>query len=101
MTVAASSLPVFGHALIPEFSFRPGYINLNHGSYGSVPKRVMEYCRKLSDECESSPDIFIRRTYLPLLTEVRTSIASMIKADVDDVVMVPNATTVSAPIPCG
>ena len=55
----------------------------------------MAYCRKLSDECEGNADRFMRRSYLPLLTDVRKRLASLCKTDLSSVVLVPNATHVS------
>lgn len=100
--------------------FDERYVNLNHGqssisqlqqpegltllvstvagSYGSVPRPVMAYCRKLSDQCEGNADRFMRRTYLPLLTDVRKRLADLCKTDLSSVVLVPNATHVSAPM---
>ena len=104
--------------------FDEGYVNLNHGqpfilsiplpteqteglillvstvagSYGSVPRPVMAYCRKLSDQCEGNADRFMRRTYLPLLTDVRKRLADLCKTDLSSVVLVPNATHVSPPL---
>ena len=55
----------------------------------------MAYCRKLSDECEGNADRFMRRSYLPLLTDVRKRLANLCKTDLGSVVLVPNATHVS------
>lgn len=43
-------------------------------------------------ECESNPDLFMRRTYLPMLTRVRQRVADLIGAETDEVVIVPGAT---------
>jgi len=48
--------------------------------------------RKLSDEVESFPDIFMRRNWLPKLNDVRSKVAGLIGARQDEVVIVPNAT---------
>ena len=48
--------------------------------------------RKISDQVESAPDIFMRRTWLPLLTKVRMQVADIINAQADEVVIVPSAT---------
>jgi len=52
----------------------------------------MAYCRQLSDQCEENPDLFIRRTYLPLLQDVRRRLAEHCNTRIDEVVLVPNAT---------
>nr|GAT59526.1 PLP-dependent transferase [Mycena chlorophos] len=79
--------------MLEYFPFDPSYTNLNHGSYGSLPRPVLEYCKALDAEAESNPDRWIRQTYLPLLTNVRTRLASLIGAKPDECVMVANAST--------
>ena len=49
--------------------------------------------REYQDQCESTPDPFIRYTYPKLLDESRAAVAKVINAPVDGVVFVPNATT--------
>lgn len=67
-------------------------VNLNHGSYGSPPIPVVEAMRALSKQCEESPDHFMRRAWLPLLTKARKGVADIIHAREDEVVLVPNTT---------
>ncbi len=47
---------------------------------------------KLSDQCEAMPDLFMRRSYLPILNEIRGQVADMLGAQAEEVVIVPNAT---------
>ncbi len=58
------------------------------GSYGSPPIPVLNAMHRLSDQCESNPDLFMRKSYLPLLTDVRKQLAEMVNADVEDCVIV-------------
>lgn len=44
--------------------------------------------RTISDTCESCPDLFMRRTYLPLMHKVREALAALVNAHVDDCVLV-------------
>ncbi|KAJ7361135.1 pyridoxal phosphate-dependent transferase [Mycena albidolilacea] len=83
--------PQFGRAMLEYFPFDPGYTNLNHGSYGSLPLPVMEACRVLDSEAESSPDRWMKFTYTPRLINVRQRIAALIGAKTDECVLVPNA----------
>ena len=46
----------------------------------------------LSDQIESFPDLFMRRSWLPLLNDVRREVASLIGAQTNECVIVPNAT---------
>ena len=31
----------FGHTMLNDFVIQPGFTNLNHGSYGSTPRKVL------------------------------------------------------------
>ncbi|KAJ7292728.1 pyridoxal phosphate-dependent transferase [Mycena rebaudengoi] len=83
--------PDFGHAALEYFAFDPNYVNLNHGSYGSLPLPVMDACKDLDSEAESNPDRWVRFGYLARLTAVRQRIAALVGADTEECVMVPNA----------
>jgi hypothetical protein len=70
----------------------PSDLNFNNGSYGSPPITVLRAMRALSDECESMPDNFMKRIYLPHLIQARQGVAGIIGAGVEEVVIVPGAT---------
>ncbi|KAF9243518.1 pyridoxal phosphate-dependent transferase [Melanogaster broomeanus] len=82
--------PAFGHDMLKLFGFAPGYVNLNHGSFGSVSLPVRAVCDKLADEVESNPDKFMRISVLTYLTRVRERVAKLIGADTDECVLVNN-----------
>jgi selenocysteine lyase/cysteine desulfurase len=82
----------YGHAILPkEFLLRSGLLNFNHGSFGTVPKDVMERHVQLLHEQESCPEDWFRRVYFNYVNESRQKIAELINAHVDDVVIVENA----------
>ncbi|KAF9465637.1 pyridoxal phosphate-dependent transferase [Collybia nuda] len=85
--------PSFGHGMHKYFGFDPTYINLNHGSYGSTPLPVTAAINKMTLEIEANPDHFHRIAYLPLLIDIRRRISQLIGANVDECVLVPNAST--------
>ena len=62
------------------------------GSYGSIPIPVSKACKVIGDEVEGNPDKFIRLTYEALWIKCRERIARLIKAHVDECVLVPSAT---------
>lgn len=62
------------------------------GSYGSVPVPVSEACKVIVDEVEANPDKFMRLTYEARWIRCRERIADLIGAEVDECVLVPNAT---------
>ncbi|KAL7420902.1 hypothetical protein Q5752_004856 [Cryptotrichosporon argae] len=81
-----------GKNMLKHWSFAETYVNLNHGSYGSVPKAVMAALDAVHAETEARPCLFMRRTYMPRLVGVRAELAQLIGADTDEVVLVPNTT---------
>ncbi|WWC92518.1 uncharacterized protein L201_007477 [Kwoniella dendrophila CBS 6074] len=88
----SKGFPDFGRGMRKYWGFKDNYINLNHGSYGSPPKYVIQKMRELSDEIESNPDLFMRRSWLPKLNKVRNELSEMIGARQEEVVIVPNTT---------
>lgn len=93
-TVSSASTIAFGADIRKQcFSFAESYHPLNHGSFGTFPKEVREYQRRLQDESEARPDTFMRYTYPKLLRESKAAIAPLLGADPGEVVFVQNATT--------
>ncbi|KAF2025646.1 PLP-dependent transferase [Setomelanomma holmii] len=76
-----------------EFLFQKGYLNLNHGSFGTYPRSVRDKLRSLQDAAEARPDSFIRYEYPVLLDQSRSAIAKLLNAPTRTLVFVPNATT--------
>ncbi|KAG6852923.1 hypothetical protein C0991_008130 [Blastosporella zonata] len=86
--------PPFGHLTRDlEFAFKPGFINLNCGSFGATPRKVTDYVRRVTEEIEQSPDFFHRLNYQERVIEVREKLAEHIGAEPQEVVLVANATT--------
>lgn len=82
----------FGHDLKKKhFLLRDDLVNFNHGSFGAVPKCVMDELIRLLQEVESFPDLWFRDTMYKLEDRSRELVAELIHADKDDVVMVENA----------
>ena len=67
-------------------------IFLNHGSFGSCPRPVLEYQSALRERLERQPVQFLVRELEPLLDEARSDLARFLGAPEDDVVFVSNAT---------
>jgi selenocysteine lyase/cysteine desulfurase len=88
-----STIP-FGYEMRQRhFSFAEGYRTLNHGSYGTSPKAVLEYQRQLHSEVEARPDTFVRYTSREYLKPSRVAIAGMLGVETNEVIFVPNTTT--------
>ena len=63
-----------------SWSLDPKTIFLNHGSYGAVPKVVLEAQRKLEDEIERDPVEFMMDAYPCAYREARQSLAKFVGA---------------------
>src|SRR2546426_9421850 len=66
---------------------------LNHGSFGSCPRQVLDYQTRLRERLERQPIQFLVRDLEPLLDEARNALAQFLGAPGDDLVCIPNATT--------
>ncbi|XP_070177170.1 uncharacterized protein [Littorina saxatilis] len=76
-----------------EFRLRPASGFMNNGSYGSVPRRVLDVQKRYLDIMESHPDHWFRRTAFEDWNDARKSVAEFVSADVEDIVFVVNATS--------
>ncbi len=66
---------------------------LNHGAFGAALRPVIEVARRWQSHMESQPLRFIDRQLLPLLIYATREMAAFVKADPQDLVLIPNATT--------
>jgi len=71
----------------------PAVTFLNHGSFGSCPRPVLDAQRAWRDQMESEPITFFDRDLPSLLADARAPVAAFLVADPEDLVFVPNATT--------
>jgi selenocysteine lyase/cysteine desulfurase len=81
----------FGRQLLEKFYLDPEYINVNHGSYGSPPREVVEQTRKYQEQMDFNTEKWIRYTIYEKLNETRKIIGEYINADHEDIVIVENA----------
>ncbi|KAK4449788.1 putative L-cysteine desulfhydrase [Podospora aff. communis PSN243] len=72
--------------------FDPNYRNLNHGSFGTIPRAIQAKLRDYQDQAEARPDPFVRYKEKELLDESRAAVAKVLNAPVDTVVFLSNAT---------
>ncbi|OKL61718.1 hypothetical protein UA08_02442 [Talaromyces atroroseus] len=84
---------IFGARLLSSFPFTAGNININHGSFGAYPFAVREALNNYQRRIDAQPDGFLRYELPELIDKSRSAVAQLINADVDNVVLVPNATT--------
>lgn len=71
----------------------PNVTFLNHGSFGSCPRPVLEFQRSIRDRLERQPIQFLVRELEPQLDAARAELARFVGAEPDNLVFVPNATT--------
>ena len=84
----------FGHVRRDDFSFAPGYLNINHGSFGATPKSVAEAQRVHTANMGARPDAWFRTDYKVVVNDVRSKLAAYVGAtDTEDLVLVENASS--------
>jgi len=69
------------------------FMFLNHGSYGAVPRSIIEEQHRLRLHIDSQPVRFFTREMEPLMEAARERLAAFLGADPAGTVFVPNATT--------
>jgi isopenicillin-N epimerase len=74
-----------------QFSLDPRVAYLNHGSFGSVPKTVVEAQREFQVLEESNPNLFFRTTLPKLHDEARALVAEWLGTSPELFAFVPNA----------
>ncbi|TIB29923.1 hypothetical protein E3P85_02939 [Wallemia ichthyophaga] len=63
------------------------------GSFGAVPKPVMQAYRKIQDKVEANPDLwYVEAEYEAPLNQARRRLSKLVNCDDQDLVFVPNAT---------
>jgi isopenicillin-N epimerase len=70
----------------------PAITFLNHGSFGSCPRPILDEQLRLREQLEREPVRFMVRELEPLLDEARRALGDFVGAQPDDLAFVPNAT---------
>ena len=79
-------------ALAKHWPLDPKITFLNHGSFGSCPRAVLEFQQGLRDRLERQPVQFLVRELEGLLDEARAALAGFIGARTENLVFTANAT---------
>ena len=74
------------------FPLDPAITFLNHGSFGSCPRPVLDAQRRWRDRLEAQPVQFLARDLGNLLEEARAALGDFVGAHPDDLAFVTNAT---------
>ncbi|KAE8369555.1 aminotransferase family protein [Aspergillus caelatus] len=83
----------FGKPMRQQFLFDGSWVNMNHGSFGAIPKYVRKCLLEKQDLVETSPDAFIRYDYSKHLLESRKAVADLVNAPLGTIALIPNATS--------
>lgn len=81
-----------GKNRLADFYVDPTYVNVNHGSYGYVPRVVMEEKRRLIERCEFNTEKWFRWDAEGLVEDARAYIATRINCKPQNVFFIQNAT---------
>lgn len=93
MTQPANSVDLTRPAVDPSvWLLDPSIAFLNHGSFGSCPRAVLDFQRELRERLERQPITFLVRELEGLLDRARATLAAFVGAEAEDLVFVPNAT---------
>ncbi|KAF8485925.1 PLP-dependent transferase [Russula ochroleuca] len=90
MTMPTQPPPPFGHQLRQYFGFETDYVNLNSGSYGSVPNPVLAATEASFRSIEGNIDRFIKLHLDEYLTPARHRMAKFLGAGPEEIVFVPS-----------
>ncbi|CAO3610002.1 unnamed protein product [Cunninghamella blakesleeana] len=80
----------FGRSLRSDFFFEENYISLNHGSYGTYPKKIQKKIHYWQNEAEKNPDRFLKREIWPILEKNKKLVADFLNCRADELVFVNN-----------
>ncbi|KOC11242.1 hypothetical protein AFLA70_617g000400 [Aspergillus flavus AF70] len=83
----------FGKPMRQHFLFDDSWVNMNHGSFGAIPKYVRKCLLEKQDLVEKSPDAFVRYDYSKHLLESRKAVADLVNAPLGTIALIPNATS--------
>lgn len=83
----------YGHCLKDNFLLDKTITNFNHGSFGAVPNDVFNAHIQLLREQEQYPEIWFRKTIYDYNNRSRELVAKLINSDINDVVLVENASS--------
>ena len=83
----------FGRRVRGRFLLEPGTAHLNHGSFGTAPRKVLAAAERWRRRMEASPDRFVREVLPGALRAAAGRLARFVHAKADDLAFVENATS--------
>lgn len=85
-------MPALGAAIRGEWGLAPGYVTVNHGSYGATPRAVLAAQQAWRDRMEAQPTRFMALEYPAAIREAAAALAGFLGAAAEDLAFVTNAT---------
>lgn len=76
-----------------EWNLDPAVAHLNHGSFGAMPRAVIDEQRQWASIIESNPTAFFWRRFPEEMARVRRAAAAFVGAESERCVVLPNVTT--------
>jgi isopenicillin-N epimerase len=76
-----------------EWDLDPGFLTVNHGSFGATPRAVIAEQRAWQDRMERQPTRFMSTVLPNALRDAANALAEFLNADGNDIAFVDNATT--------
>lgn len=83
----------FGHGMRAHFMMSPTTTNLNNGAFGTGSRVSYEAVEKYNKEMEANCNHWFRGGYQPLLVKARERLAQYVHTNVEDLVIVENASS--------
>ncbi|MFC7477567.1 aminotransferase class V-fold PLP-dependent enzyme [Dankookia sp. GCM10030260] len=80
------------HDLRAEFALDPGFLTVNHGSFGATPRRVLAAQADWRARLEAQPSRFMVEVLTPALRAAAARLAGFLGCDADGLGFVDNAT---------
>jgi isopenicillin-N epimerase len=77
----------------PDFDLDPGFLTVNHGSFGATPQFVRLAQRAWQDRMERQPTRFVTTELTTAIRGAAANLATFLDADPGDIAFVDNATT--------
>ena len=90
---AMNNTPAYGAAIRDEWGLEPGFLTVNHGSYGATPKAVLAEQDRWRKRMEAQPTRFFSLELPGALREAAGVLGNFIGAAADDVAFATNAST--------
>ena len=82
-----------GRSVRAEWDLDPGFLTVNHGSFGATPRRVIASQRGWQDRMERQPSSFMSTVCPAAIRDAADALGAFLNANGRDIVFVDNATT--------